>query len=339
MAEDPLAVPRTTGTKIRRCYIHIGTHKTGTTSLQHVLNTQRNKLIELSYLYPCTGRPANARRGQHNIAWALSRDRRFRKRYGTIDELLTEIAGVRYDVILSSEDFESCIFHPEAFASFIERLKGLNLDITLIVYFRNQVEYSRSLYLELLPFGLNVPFREFLAVLMDRGEFRWREWIFPFDYEEFFKRLQSIDHVAVVARSFDSARGALIDDFCSILGFSSTKLITGEDIRLNEPTSTATALAHYYRNCVGRWLLPSERTALSSLYQSAEIQIDMTHHSKLKLIERFANSNQRLSQVSGIPTFDNMHSEVVKPEPDKNIFMEDLFSPDLLSAVKERVNR
>jgi len=326
--------------RMRRCFIHIGTHKTGTTSLQHALHANRRKLDALSYLYPRSGRLAIAREGHHNIAWELSRDRRFRRRFGTVDKLLTEIAATPHDVVLSSEDFGSSVYHAEEFASFVTRLKRLMLDITLIVYFRNQIDYAKSLYLELLAFGFDVSFGEFLTELTDHGRFVWRDWIFPFDYYDFFERLRSIDGVTVVARSYDVTRAALIDDFCSILGLAAADLIAGEEVRRNAQIPSVKAITQYYHNSTrGRWPRPAERAALISLSRWDELQFDMTRQSKLRLIERFAATNVRLSQLTGIPVFDSMRPERLKSDGGKNVFMENIFSSDLVELVNERMSR
>lgn len=64
---------------IRTCFVHIGTHKTGTTSLQVALNRHCTELDGQYYLYPRTGRPTMAPDGHHNIAWEIAGDWRFQR--------------------------------------------------------------------------------------------------------------------------------------------------------------------------------------------------------------------------------------------------------------------
>jgi hypothetical protein len=143
----------------------------------------------------------------------------------------------------------------------------------------------------------------------------------------------------VAARSYDEVRAALVEDFCSILGLAAADIVAGEDVRLNAQIPSVKPITQYYRNCTRRWLRPSERAALISLSQWDELQFDMTKQSKLKLIERFAVTDLRLSQVSGIPVFDSMHPKSLKSDTGKSVVMENIFSPDLLGIVKERMNR
>src|SRR3954449_4869255 len=88
---------------MRRCFLHIGTPKTGTSSLQAILSTHQDELRQHGFLYPRAGRvPMGA---HHNISMELSGARRFRSEFGTIEDLLSEIDGTRNDIVLSSEGF------------------------------------------------------------------------------------------------------------------------------------------------------------------------------------------------------------------------------------------
>src|SRR6202022_3469950 len=79
-----------TGANMPRCFIHIGTHKTGTTSIQHLLSRNSSALRQMGYYYPDAGR-LELHPGHHNLAWGISGDRRFRDDYGTIDDLIREV--------------------------------------------------------------------------------------------------------------------------------------------------------------------------------------------------------------------------------------------------------
>ena len=323
---------------MRRCFIHIGTHKTGTKSLQHTLSTQSRELEGLGYCYPRTGRPAMAPHGHHNIAWEISNDVRFLKDVGSIDDLLAEIADLPHDVILSSEDFECSAYHPERFSIFIERLKKSAFAVKFIVYFRNQIEYAESLYVTMLIFGLDTPFREYLAEIVASGKFRWRHWVFPFDYDEFSTSLRNIEGVELVVRSYDALKkDALVGDFLSILGVYSNDLAMMENIRLNERCSTSTAIERFYHNCVRRPLLASEQVALASLFQSAGFRVEMSDRSRLDMIEKFDDSNRRLFRTYGIPEFDCMRPASKTSESRKGMPMDDVFSPELRDAVEEKL--
>ena len=234
---------------MRTCFVHIGTHKTGTTSLQMTLNRHRDELEARHYLYPLTGRPPESVDGHHNIAWEISRDQRFRQEHGTISDLISEIRGVPYDILLSSEDFECSVHHAARFREFIERLQKEMFGVKIVICFRCQIEYSQSLYLEMLKFGIRHTFEEFLDEILDREGFRWRDWIMSFSYLDLLTILQSIPNVDIIARSYEKLEaGSLVDEFLSILGLDAGALGADTTLRTNARVGIVTAMMLFCRN-------------------------------------------------------------------------------------------
>jgi hypothetical protein len=164
--------------QMRTCVVHIGTHKTGTTSLQMASSRHSADLQRHNYLYPRTGRPPGAADGHHHIARELSGDRRFRPEYGAAADLLAEVRDSYQDVILSSEDFECSVLDPCGFEAFVRLLRANHFAIRVIVYLRNQVDYAQSLYQTMLPFGVPDSFGAFLGKILEDGRFCWQEWVF-----------------------------------------------------------------------------------------------------------------------------------------------------------------
>jgi hypothetical protein len=324
---------------MRRCFIHIGTHKTGTKSLQHTLNTLQRRLAELGFLYPLSGRPSIAPHAHHNIAWEISKDYRFRAARGRIDDLCEEVSHSDRDVILSSEDFQCSAHHAEGFGAFVERLRRCGLDVKLVVYFRNQIDYARSLYLTLLIWGLDSPFSKFLDEVVESGRFHWRDWIFCFDYDEFLARLRRIEGVEVIVRSYDALKdGALIGDFASILGLSVHDLSVQNELRLNGRRPALTAAQHFYRNCVRRKLHQAEHDAMVTLVPPNGRHANMSVPVKLKLSEAFEASNQRLFRRVGIAEFEAMRRDRIMSEGEAEMQMEQIFSHELIDALRGRLN-
>jgi len=122
----------------KQFYIHIGIHKTGTTSLQKMLAWNRPYLKSKGLLYPhkCTWRG-----GHHNLAWELLADARTNTKYGTIAALKAEIEN-NFDSIclLSSEDISRFALQQK------KQLYNLFADYNpkIIVYIRNQFDYIVS---------------------------------------------------------------------------------------------------------------------------------------------------------------------------------------------------
>ena len=93
-------------TKPKTLYLHVGTHKTGTTAIQALLATRSEVFARSGLFVPRTGRTDEAS-GHHNIAWQLNDDPRYRPECGTLEGLCGELKASPHPVaILSSEDFE-----------------------------------------------------------------------------------------------------------------------------------------------------------------------------------------------------------------------------------------
>lgn len=87
----------------KQIFLHIGYHKTASTTIQFLLNQNREILKSYGYLYPSTGLFVY---GHHNIAWEILQSDLFSKDAGNLDRLLEEIHTSNTEkVILSSEDF------------------------------------------------------------------------------------------------------------------------------------------------------------------------------------------------------------------------------------------
>ena len=168
----------------KKCFLHIGTHKTGTTALQHFLRVNKQRLQERGVLIPVSG-CIDPNSGHHNIAWELNGDDRFQGGYGTLDDLCAEISGSDcHAVVVSSEDFEYLYSRPEALVALKHRLNDVGCQVEVIVFFREWGEYIISLYGELLKHGLDLSFRVFQKRILDNGIFVMRgNWRFCFHYE------------------------------------------------------------------------------------------------------------------------------------------------------------
>ncbi|MGH7816651.1 MAG: hypothetical protein ACREOR_04620 [Candidatus Binatia bacterium] len=151
-------------------------------------------------------------------------------------------------------------------------------------------------------------------------------------------RLQCVDGVEVVVRSYDAVgQHALIGDFLAILGLSTNDLALDENLRLNGRCATSLAIEVFYRNCVGRRSHVSEQAALAALFPSEDAGADMSDQSRQRLIEKFDVSNNRLFHVYGISEFECMHPERTRSGSCKEIWMENIFLPELRDVVEERV--
>ena len=203
------------------CYLHVGTHKTGTTSLQVFLTSNEARLTRAGLYVPRAGRPWPPLSGHHNVAWELSADPRFDPRHGTLADVVGEIAAARAPVAcLSSEDFEYLHDEPPRLRSLSDALGSIGYDAKAIVYVRPQADYAESLYPTLVQHGLAVGFPEFLGTVLRDGVFRMWRWIFRFEYSVLLDVLAgAFGPDNVIVRSYRSGRGsdALLRDFLTIV--------------------------------------------------------------------------------------------------------------------------
>ena len=312
---------------MRKCFLHIGTHKTATTSIQVFLDRHPEELAISGYLYPQVGRPEGASAGHHNIAWEISGDRRFRADYGGRDALFREIADTDRNVIISSEDFE-CSAHHERFRIFIAAIQKLGIRVSLIVYLRNQIEYAESLYCTLLQFDFNQPFSRFCDEILENGVIRWREWIFPFRYDVFFANLESLTDLEIIARSYDRpARASPVLDFFSILGLAEPWLSLKELPRENQRRHLTELVRNYWTNRKLDSLRSHDLDKIASSFgEYSGARPTMSLVRQARFIEAFDNSNRRLCEKYNFPNLKMARQH--GPLANAVLSMDDIFGLD-----------
>jgi len=219
--------------KFERCVIHIGTEKTGSTSIQKLLSMNRRVLSRRGFVYPTvTGRDGGSQWGfvaaVHDEPWAMEdialahglsgpRDAMaFRERF--VADLAKDLSRQRTarDLVISCEHFHSRLVNEEALA----RLKAL-LDpwvsrFVVLVYLRRQDRAAASLFSTALKSGRNQP-TEFKH-LTSPGARR------NFEYDHLCERWSNVFgkqnlNVRLFAPSFWS-QGDLLVDFAEAIGLS-----------------------------------------------------------------------------------------------------------------------
>lgn len=284
-----------------KIYVHCGLHKTGTTALQTVFAVHADELRKVGFFYPRTGRPDNLH-AQHNIAWQLAGDRRFDQRVGDLDTLSAEIDGFEGNVILSSEDFESCLAHTDRLLPLLQLARCAGSPIVFILYLRNQTSYLESLYQEMLRHGLGDKYGDFFDTVVADGVLRMKEWEFHFDYWRIATILSNFPHVTIVFRNYHALlENSLIVDFCSVLGLAPSHLGDLVNFRTHERDSLTTSLTRFYRNRVGRELDRYEEEAVIRLCGKDLIGLGSTGKLRNALENKFSVSNARLFDRYNLP--------------------------------------
>lgn len=174
-------------------FLHIGTHKTGTTSLQTFLARNELNLASYGAYFPKAGRITEFS-GHHNLAWELNDDERFDPQNGGIRDLRDELSSTDWStVILSSEDFEYLYCRPERLKVLKSLADLLEYELIAVGFFRDPASYANSLYAELAKHRLTQSIESFVDDIVTDGEFVFNSnWRFCFDYPRIVEGFQSI---------------------------------------------------------------------------------------------------------------------------------------------------
>jgi hypothetical protein len=328
---------------MRKCFIHIGTHRTGTTSIQATLSGRASDLAQHGFLYPKAGIPKVGippeKSGHHNIAWELSADHRFRSEDGTIDDLLKEIDESEQDIIISSEDFECAAWRPARFQILTNGLKRRALEVAVVAYLRNQADYAQSLYLTLLQFGYDGTFVDFISSLLDHRAIRWKDWVFGFCYRDLLGQFPP--ETRIIARSYDQA-GSVVADFLKLLGLTPSDFNICSELHANQQPPIGAAFSTFYRNRTGRtldrpgsWVMPM----MARVFDGA----NMEDQTKERLIASYHQSNCDVESrygISGLVDITSKESGSVAESTspaESNIHpcLEDIFSVAMTRLIDE----
>lgn len=189
--------------------IHIGKHKTGSSSIQQFLATNADKLQQFDIIYPQIARQKKA---HHNLVRQLKGDRRFGPVLGGWDEIRALAEKKDSRIVLSSEGFET--LKEQQIRELKQRVGGV--ETTIVVYIRRLSSLLPSRYNQLTKKGINTDdFDQFYSLYGPPSGFnlmhRIQRWGDEFGWENVRIRLLDARHLT---------GGTLIDDFLSVLGVS-----------------------------------------------------------------------------------------------------------------------
>lgn len=196
---------------VEQLVLHIGTHKTGTTSIQAALKSSVSSLEEHGIIYPVAGRGPLS--GHHNFVWGLKGRPRYSPELGGIEELAREAHDARADVVVvSSETFTDGAWDT-GLVDLAERLQTTlrASDVRVQAYVRPQWDYMESNYVQLARRGyLSRAFSEHVDMSLDHWRFDY-EAVFSLWRERFGHRLQVRPYGPEIVERFWAAVPALSD--------------------------------------------------------------------------------------------------------------------------------
>lgn len=191
-------------------YIHIGTHKTGTTSLQHFLGTNKAAMLEQGILVPDSGKPDMKREsGNHRLAWSLLRKNGVDNfdDWNSLKQEMLQAPGAK--TVISAEGF--CLLEDPGIRYLRKLLEGN--EVYIIVYFRKYKDYLKSVYSTQIR-NKDTETRKFSAYIMENTQ--------KIDYNRLLEVLgRNFGYERLIVRLYDEviASGGIIRDFTKIIGF------------------------------------------------------------------------------------------------------------------------
>lgn len=258
----------------RTVFIHCGLHKTGTTAIQTAFDEHRETLHSQGVLYPTT---SDKYYGHHNLAWEMTGDHRFNANALTITKVVSQIAAFDGSIVLSSEDFESFLHQPAGLAPLVRPLQALDCQVCLVIYFRDRASYVDSLYVEMLKHGYPGTFDEFEKEVRLTNQFRFREWIFQFDYCKVRTALESEHGIRLKQGCYNNVirSRSVVTDFLEMVGLPADLLGAAAHRRENVRASPIQAMSRLVTNRAGRPLSEPERETINRLFREMKTSISL----------------------------------------------------------------
>lgn len=270
-----------------KLFLHIGTHKTGTTAIQSSLRAHRKEL----------------RREGIGLLRRLPGSRRIM----LADEIDPDLIAhnrqaLRSGIRASSRRIERYILSYEGFSgdpyrgytnvsAVAETLSRITegFDTTIIVYLRRQDEFVESFYTQSIHEGGSRSFEEFLSALPSTA-YDWTELLEPYD------RLFSLESLRVRRYSYGRTAGPadVINDFGRLVGSEYLRTLRTAD-RVN-PSYSRDAL-EFARHC-NSTLSPSRRDELRRMLQRCSVKSPSESYSffnakeRRSFLDQYSSSNQ-----------------------------------------------
>ncbi len=191
---------------MKTVFLHIGTHKTGSTSLQFFLDRAAPALRKQGVLYPQAGRSERLPFAHHALAWDILKTEEAPRKdvWRAVKEEIAAWTGD--EVVLSCEDFSLC--NDAQTTEVVGKLEGFRVEV--VVYVRKPIDYALSAY------------KQYLMSLGHRSlEEHLRDFAERCDYLSLVRRWETRPGVdAVHVRLFDKARRAagVEADFAKVIG-------------------------------------------------------------------------------------------------------------------------
>ena len=291
---------------MKKVWLHIGTHKTGTTTLQKFFFKNREVLLQRGLYYPTEGSYFFQEGKNHSLlAHALRSERpeflpdnlTFTLE-GCVNDIQADIRkSDAPEIVISSEHFSFNSSKEE-----VERLKNvfdpIASEVHVILYLRRQDHRIESGYSQMIKRGYRVaPFESFIQWMLNAPDQ-------SLDYEKKVKLFADVFGAKnVTVRIFEKSQihpQGLICDFMNILGISQlTEFKQVQDANISPSTEVLEILRYvnsFYPNVHSRKLF-------AQLFENLTLDgLDQTRYSlysealREKTLGNYRDSNERLAR-------------------------------------------
>jgi hypothetical protein len=304
-----------------RLILHIGTHKTGTTALQHFLFANRKRLTDSGICYASPAHEFDI----NSIANALLTDGQGKFRQFIHDNFRKAERNGATTIIASSENFYAMVRYLTRFKtvktsaevlakerSLIERLRAdipAELECHVLCYVRRPDYYLESLYNQNIKKGaLTGDVADFLTMIDDMLDYHlylsiWRD--------VFGTRACSV-------RAYEAALPNLIDDFVRhVLNIEDISSFTRPNLRANERLSRDVL---EYKRLIKQHIRYSERKLEHGIFALVDRRITSPNNNheylspddRAALLSRLEPSMERLRTEFNLPLFPSFNLEAAR---------------------------
>lgn len=227
---------------MRRCYLHFGTPKTGSTTIQQFLHDHGPSLLKFGYLVPTASAGSG---GSHlSVVRALSRQQVPFSRMDCVSNLLDQISyQPNKDILLSTEVLESLFKRQRIDNPVVSFFRRNGFDVVLVGYFRNQPQRINSGYAQAVKsLQTDITFEARVRRFITSSALDYTLW----------SRFAAENGCELLARPFnrDVRSAGIIEDFLSTLGIQNHDTNYSNEMRANRspgPCALAAVLEVYRR--------------------------------------------------------------------------------------------
>lgn len=223
-------------------FLHIGTHKTGTTAIQHTLRDNQDLLGSNGYHF--IARSLLYQPVQKLQGFAPDRIEREKRNYHELIE--NSKCG---NLIFSYENFSGDLFNAYSdaplWAQTLSSIFG-NHSVKIIIYLRRQDQFIESAYVQSIKQGCGWTFANFCDIVDIHG-FNW--------YNHLTHYAQYFGNDSIIVRPYESVQlqnGNVVPDFLQILGIPSDAIPVTSHRENRSYSRSALELARIYNSAVNR---------------------------------------------------------------------------------------